>query len=156
MDADEESVAYAEHLHHEHHRLNRLLLEIGHEVARLVGPPADRTLLQRLETRITDLWDQLKAHFAEEEDGGCLEEAVTRCPALAVNLQSIMEEHSVLEQLLGQLLAEVSDPSIAPAEVGAKWQAFYNKIRAHEAAETRLLRMAFGHESAEYDTEDEE
>ena len=155
MEGDDECVAYAEHLHHEHHRLNGLLLEIGHEVAQLASPEANLASFQRLETRITDLWDQLKAHFAEEETGGCLEEAVSRCPSLAGATETVLKEHQQLAQLLGRILSQVSDPA-TPAEVQASWQAFYNKIRAHEAAETRLLRMAFGHESAEYDTEDDE
>ena len=155
MNDDEECVAYAEHLHHEHRRLNRLILEIGHEVAQLEGPQADHGLLQRLETRITDLCDQLKAHFAEEEAGGCLEEAASRCPSLVGDIETILKEHHLLDQLLCTLLSRVSDPA-KPADIQATWQAFYSKIRAHEAAETRLLRMAFGAESAEYDTEGDE
>jgi iron-sulfur cluster repair protein YtfE (RIC family) len=155
METGDECVAFAEHLHHEHHRLNRLLLEIGHEVAQFTGPETDHRLLEQLENRITDLSDQLKAHFAEEEAGGCLEEAVSRCPSLAGETETILKEHKQLDQLLCHVLSQVSDPA-TPADVQASWQAFYNKIRAHEAAETRLLRMAFGHESAESDVEEDE
>lgn len=156
MNDPEECVAYAEHLHHEHSRLNRLLLEIGHEVKQLGRPDAEQGLQRRLETRITDLCDQLKTHFAEEEAGGCLEEAVTRCPSLSSDTKTIFEEHHLLDQLLCRLLSQVSDPGAKPADIQSSWQAFATKIRAHEAAETRLLRMAFGAESAEYDTEDDE
>lgn len=156
MNDPEECVAYAEHLHHEHGRLNRLLLEIGHDVVTLGRPDAEQSLRERLKTRITDLCDQLKAHFAEEEAGGCLEEAVTRCPSLAGDTKKIFEEHHLLDQLLCKLLPQVSDPAAKPSDVQTSWQVFYSKIRAHEAAETRLLRMAFGAESAEYDAEDDE
>jgi iron-sulfur cluster repair protein YtfE (RIC family) len=107
-----------------------------------------------LETRITDLLSQLKAHFAEEESGGCLEEAVSRCPSTARETETVLKEHHQLDQLLCCVLSQVSNLA-TPAEIQASWQAFYAKIRAHEASETRLLRMAFGHESAESDIEEE-
>ena len=115
MEADDECAAYAGHLHHEHHRLNRLLLEIGHEVGQLAGAQADRRVVQRLETRITDLLSQLKTHFAEEESGGCLEEAVSRCPSLAGETETILKEHQQLDQLLCRVLSQISD-SATPAD----------------------------------------
>lgn len=153
MNDSEECFAYAEHLYHEHGRLNRLLLEIGNEIAHLNGPDADRERLQRLETRITDLCNQLKVHFAEEEDGGCLEEAVTRCPSLAAEVRTILEEHHVLVRLLCGLLAQVNDPAATPGDIRASWQTFHAKIQSHEVAETRLLQMAFGAEAADLDIE---
>ena len=156
MTDPEECAAYAEHLHHEHSRLNRLLLEIGHEMARLGRPDAEQGLPERLKTRLTDLSGQLKAHFAEEEEGGCLEEAVTRSPSLAADVKTVLEEHQVLARLLHTLLAQVSDPAAQPADLSATWQTFYTKIQAHEAAETRLLQMAFGSETADLDVEGDE
>jgi iron-sulfur cluster repair protein YtfE (RIC family) len=156
MNDPEECVAYAEHLHHEHSRLNRLLMEIGHEVAHLGRSDGDHGLRARLEIRIRDLCDQLHAHFAEEEEGGCLEEAVTCCPSLAADIKAIMEEHSMLDQLLCRLLARITDLAVTPTDIQASWQAFYDKIQAHEAAETRILQMAFGAQSADYDIEGDE
>lgn len=156
MSDPEDCVAFAEHLYHEHHRLNRLLLEISHDVVKLGQPEAQQSLRMHLDARITDLRDQLKSHFAEEEAGGCLEEAVTRCPSLARDTNTIFQEHHLLDQLLCRLQSQVSDSAAMPTDIQASWQAFYNKIRAHEAAETRLLRTAFGHESAEYDAEGDE
>jgi hypothetical protein len=156
MNDPEECVAYAEHLHHEHSRLNRLLTEVGHEVARLGQPDVEHGLRARLETRITDLCDQLNSHFAEEEAGGCLEEAVTRCPSLAAEMSTVMQEHQVLDRLLCTLLAQLGDPAVTAAEVQSSWQAFYTTIQSHEAAETRLLQMAFGAHAASYDIEADE
>jgi hypothetical protein len=131
-------------------------LEIGHDIAQVGRPDAQPGLRERLETCVTDLCGQLTAHFAEEETGGCLEEAVTRCPSVAGDIKPIMEEHPLLDQLLRTLLAQISDPAATPADLQASWQAFYGKIHAHEAAETRILRMAFGAQSAEYDIEGDE
>jgi hemerythrin HHE cation binding domain-containing protein len=156
MNEPEECAAYAEHLHHEHSRLNRLLLEIGHEIDQFGRPNAATGLLKRLEERITDLSSQLKAHFAEEEDGGCLEEAVTRCPSLAAEVRTTLEEHLVLDRLLYTLLAQLSDPAVTPTDLQKSWHLFYAKIQAHEAAETKILQMAFGAQSADYDIEGDE
>ena len=155
MNDPEECFAYVEHLHHEHGRLNRLLLDIGHEIAQLGRPDTDRGLRERLESRITDLCDQLNAHFAEEEDGGCLEEAGTRCPSLAADIKTIFEEHRVLDRLLCRLLAHASDVASTPAEIQTSWQEFYTKIQSHEAAETKVLQMAFGGDAADLDVEGE-
>jgi iron-sulfur cluster repair protein YtfE (RIC family) len=156
MNEEQDCVAYAEYLHHEHGRLNRLLLEIGRDMAQFGLPDAQLRLRERLQTRIADLCDQLNAHFAEEERGGCLEEAVTRCPSLAAGIKHIMEEHPMLDQMLRRLLTQVSDPAATPADAQASWQDFYSKIQAHEAAETRILQMAFGGQSADYDIEGDE
>lgn len=156
MNDSEECFAFAEHLHLEHHRLNELLREIAHGVAQL-GPPADkRPVFDPLVQRIAHLRQQLLAHYAEEEAGGCLEEAVTRCPSLAGDVKSVVAEHPQLDEMLKQLLAQAADPAVTPAALAQQWQAFYKRIQAHEATETRLLRMAFGSETAETDVEEAE
>jgi len=156
MNDPEECFAYAEHLNHEHRRLNQLLAAIGHDVVQLGGQEKGQSQIARLRKRIADLRQQLQAHFAEEESGGCLEEAVTRCPSLAVDTKAILEEHPQLDQMLGQLAAQTGDPAAKAAELQRNWQAFSKKFHAHEAAETRLLQMAFGGDAADLDVEGEE
>ena len=151
-DADD-CYAYVEHLQHEHGRLHRLLLEIGHEVAALrgVGQPADAVV--RLAERLTDLRQQLQTHFAEEEAGGCLEEAVVRCPSLSEDCKTILAEHPVLDRMLEQLLVQTRNRAVSGADVQRDYRAFGEKLHAHEAAENRLLQMAFGAEATDYDVE---
>lgn len=153
MNDPEECFAYAKHLQHEHHRLNQLLAEIGHDMVQPGGPEQGQAPIARLGKRIADLRQQLQAHFSEEESGGCLEEAVTRCPSLAANTKTILEEHPHLDHMIGQLVAQTSDPASNAAEVQRNWQAFSKKFHAHEAAETRLLQMAFGGDAADLDVE---
>jgi len=145
--------AYVEHLQHEHGRLNQLLLAIGHEVAELskAGQPEDA--IAHLAQRLADLRQQLQAHFAEEETGGCLEEAVTRCPSLSGDSKTIVAEHPLLDHMLEQLVAQTRNPAVRPADVQRDYGAFAEKLHTHEAAESRLLQMAFGAEAADYDVE---
>jgi hypothetical protein len=147
--------ALVEHLHHEHHRLNQMLLEIGHEVAASdqVGRPTGT--YGRVSQRLAELRSELQAHFAEEEKGGCLE-AVVRCPSLSGESKSVLAEHSVLDRLLEQLLTQTRNPAAVSADIAANHRAFVEKLQAHDAAETRILQMAFGAEAADYDVESED
>ena len=94
MNDPKECFAYAEHLHREHHRLNQLLVQIGHEVVQLAGQGEQQATITRLNSSASpSLRDRATAHYSEEEAGGCLEEAVTRCPSLAKDGKTILEEH---------------------------------------------------------------
>jgi Hemerythrin HHE cation binding domain len=151
MNGADDCRAYVEHLQHEHGHLNQLLLEIGHEVAALdkVGDRPDP--IGHLARRLSDLRQQLQKHFAEEETGGCMEEAVTRCPTLRESSKGILVEHPQLDRMLEQLLEQAR--AAAAADVQRDFQVFANKLREHEQAENRLLQMAFGAEAADYDVE---
>ena len=153
MNEAEGGHAYVDHLLHEHGRLNQRLLEIGHEVAKLsdAGHPTDS--LAHLAQRLADLRQELQTHFAEEEAGGCLEEAVNRCPSLGVDCKAIVAEHPLLDRMLEQLLVQTHNLAVTPADVQREYRAFAEKLHAHEAAENRLLQTAFGAEAADYDAE---
>jgi hypothetical protein len=153
---DAEGPAYIVHLFHVHDRLDHLLREIGKEVANLnqAGQPEDS--FAQVGQRLADLRQQLQAHFAEEEAGGCLEEAVSRCPRLGVDSNAILAEHPLLDQMLEQLLVQTRNSTAPPADVQKDFQVFAERLRAHESAENRLLQMAFGAETADYDVENAE
>jgi hypothetical protein len=144
--------AFVEHLHHEHSRIKQLLLEIGREAADLAHFP-EPSRIARLAERLADLRKQLKSHYAEEESGGCMEEAVTRCPSLASDAKAILEEHLVLDRMLEQLVAETGQPTAVAADIRQNWQTFAKKLEDHDVAETRLLQMAFGSAATDYDVE---
>ena len=100
MNGADDCHAYVEHLQHEHGRLHRLLLEIGHEVAAFSGVGQSPDAVVHFAQRLTDLRQQLQTHFAEEEAGGCLEEAVVRCPSLREDCKTILAEHPHLDRML--------------------------------------------------------
>jgi hypothetical protein len=154
MNGAEDCRAYVEHLYHEHHQLDQLVLEIGHEVAELGHAIRTADARAHLAQRLGDLHKQLRTHFAEEEAGGCLEEAVTRCPSLCDECHAILAEHVVLNRTLEDLVKRSRDPELAPADLQRNYQAFVERLRAHDAAETRMLQMAFGAEAADYDVEE--
>ena len=147
--------AYVERLQHEHSQIHQLLLEIGHEVAAMDHPSQGTDPFGHLAQRLSGLRQQLQAHFAEEEAGGCLEEAVTRCPSLSEESQAIVAEHPQLDRMLEQLVEQTRNREVTPADVQRDYRALAAKLHAHEAAENRLLQMAFGAEAADYDVEDD-
>jgi hemerythrin len=86
-------------------------------------------------------------HFREEDEGGCLEEATLRVPALSAEAQRIESEHAELLALLDDLVAQAEAPrwSVRALEVFEQtFEEFYQRMRAHEAAENELLRKGFG------------
>jgi len=153
MNGADDCHAYVEHLQHEHSHLNQLLLEIGHDVAAL-DKASDRTEpLGHVAKRLSDLRQQLQKHFAEEETGGCMEEAVARCPTLSESSKGILAEHLQLDRMLEQLVEQTPNRAGSSADVQRDFQDFAKKLHEHEGAETRLLQMAFGADAADYDVE---
>jgi hypothetical protein len=144
------SLAYTNHLHREHERLKRMLCEIDHEFARLIPYGQFAAARVELAQRMHDLRNELLRHFSEEEDGGCLEEAITCCPSLGAQGSSILKEHALFRQMLDNLVEQARDVDVSSARLQCNYQQFAEELRAHERAETRLLQMAFG-ESAECD-----
>jgi hemerythrin len=137
---------YIEHLRNEHRRLHRLLGDIKSAITGSIESeksPFSFPIAQLLR----QLSEQLKHHFAEEEAGGCLEEAICHCPSLSGEEKRITSEHAAI-------LAETNDlfeqAAALPAKrrnlVGIKeaFERLLLRIRIHEAAENRLLSRGFG------------
>lgn len=138
--------AYINHLLAEHRRLHRLLLDARKAIAASFD-------LQRDEWRssvvkvLGDVRGTLQSHFAEEEGGGCLDQAVSFRPSLASKMKRIEEEHPRLLAQVDQLIAQVEDGGTTPAEHVSLVTAFdelCRELHSHEAAENEVLRRGFG------------
>jgi hypothetical protein len=93
------------------------------------------------------LYDELKQHFAEEDAGGCLEEAVCHCPRLAAEAKRIEAEHPAILAEVNGLIEQGTNLPANNQNQFAIQQAFYRlyqRIRVHEAAENHLLAQGFG------------
>ena len=95
---------------------------------------------------LVQLRDTVARHFDEEEAGGCLEEAACRCPSLAHDVTLIEREHPEMLKRLDQLIARATQGCDGNSNVGfvESFARFATTLRAHEAAETRILEQAFG------------
>jgi hypothetical protein len=92
------------------------------------------------------LRDKLDQHFAQEEEGGYLEEAVGRLPQVAPQADTLQRQHGALLKLANLMLADAE----AGGDVAHVWRklrtgydAFAKRLHAHEAAENVLLQRAF-------------
>jgi hypothetical protein len=141
-----ECQTYVDHLLAEHRRLHTLLRLARSAVLQSGGPDRDATTddILRLLQRIRD---ELMRHFAEEEAGGCLEEAVSRCPRLSAQAGRIQAEHP---ELLAELDAVIAHAADCDQTVQSRlaferhFDSLCERLHAHEAAENDLLRQGFG------------
>jgi hypothetical protein len=142
----EEHNPYVEHLIAEHRRLHTMLRLARSAILQCGGPDRDATPEDILRV-LTQIRSELAHHFAEEEAGGCFEEAVSRCPGLSAQADRLQVEHPELLRQIDALIAQTLDSR----KSFESWLAFERQfdklcevLHAHEAAENDLLRRAFG------------
>jgi hypothetical protein len=137
---------YVEHLVAEHRRLDEL-------IQRTLADLPDWELVDaadwqpRLIENLTAVRQAMARHFREEEEGGCLEEAVAHCPSLSTDVLHLEAEH-------GRLLADIDDlilraerlqqPTTRDAHVlGQELRTVVRALVAHEANEDRVIERGF-------------
>lgn len=142
----DECKAYVDYLLAEHRRLHRLLLHARKVIAGSVDAAEDEWRRGVIKV-LRDLRATLQCHFAEEEEGGCLDEAVSFRPSLAGDLKRVEEEHPQLLAEVDRLIAQVADGASTPAEhvaLAAAFDELCRDLHTHEAAENEILRRGFG------------
>jgi hypothetical protein len=144
----EESQGYFVHLRLEHRKLEGVLQRI-----KLTWfTPDDDNQVQSQAPSLSDVLQTLRSnlaeHFAEEQEGGCLEEAVCRCPRLGPEANRIESEHTVLLAELDGLIRR-SQSEVGDSQSGGqtRFDLFAARLHAHEAAENHILEVAFGLEA---------
>lgn len=146
MREDPECRCYVDHLIAEHRRLHSLLRQMRSEMAHSVEPDEQPSFagVQRVLTRLRQ---ELAQHFAEEEGGGCLDEAVSRCPRLAGEAKRIENEHpQILAELNGLIAQSQTLPPTHPNQLALQreFDRLCQQLRQHEKAESVLLSQGFG------------
>jgi len=137
---------YVDHLLAEHRRLHAMLHQARSVIVQSGGPDRDASLADVAAT-LRHLREELKHHFAEEEEGGCLDEAVSRCPRLSAEAKRIEAEHPELLLEIDCLIAQAQDGDQSVENRIALEKSFSDlcqQLHAHEAAENALLRQGFG------------
>jgi hemerythrin-like domain-containing protein len=145
---------YVENLRLEHCRLDQIVREVQAALAKLVqsqrGP-------QDVVQRLTRLRDELDRHYAEEEEGGCLEEAECRSPSVAPEVRRVKCEHNALRLDMDRLVALAQtfrEPLADLVELDQQFRQFAARLKKHEAAENRIIVYGFGSEAMDEFTED--
>lgn len=145
MKTQEESRSYINHMATEHRHLEQLLTSAAH-----MFPTWEEIDLAEWLPRIVEQFkkvrSQLANHFAQEEAGGCLEEAVSRRPALAGEARNLEADHPRLLQQLGTLVqrGEHAQPTVQQCRaLEHEFRALVADIHRHEEAENQLLERGF-------------
>ncbi len=132
------------HVLAEHRDLFHLLLSVRSALAN-AGPPTPDRRSEVLDS-MHHLRDHLADHFAKEEQGGFLEEAVARIPRLSAAVQSILGQHPLL---LANLDRVIEDLEASPADSGAwartnhDFEAFSARMTAHERSENAVVQSGY-------------
>lgn len=145
MKTQEESQSYINHMATEHRHLEQLLTS----AARMFPTWEEIDLaewLPRIVEQFKKVRTQLGRHFAQEEAGGCLEEAVSHRPALAGEASSLEADHPRLLQQLDALVrrGEQAQPTISQCRaLEHDFRTLVAEIHRHEEAENHLLESGF-------------
>src|SRR5262245_14180241 len=146
MRDDPECRCYVNHLIAEHRRLHALLRQMRVEMAHSVSPD-EQPSFAGVKRALTRLREELTRHFAEEEGGGCLDEAVSRCPRLSDEERRIEAEHPVILAKVDRLIEHAMDlPPNLQNQIALKdaFDELCAQLCAHEGAENALLEEGFG------------
>lgn len=146
MFLDEQHRSFMDHMRVEHRRLHKMLGEMRSAIAS-GDDQAEAPSFGHVVFVLQKLYEELKHHFAEEEAGGCLEEAVCLCPRLSAEAKRITCEHS---EILDEVSGLIEQAKTLPANtknrfaMGQELDRLGRRLQSHEAAENRLLSQGFG------------
>jgi hypothetical protein len=146
MRDDEECRCYVDHLVAEHRRLHAMLREMRVAIVSSIEPDGEPsfTIIARILARLRG---ELEHHFSEEEKGGCLDEALSRCPRSSAEARQIEAEHPEILAEIDRLLEQTTNLQLNHQNQLTTQNAFdhlYRRLCAHEAAENPLLAQGFG------------
>jgi iron-sulfur cluster repair protein YtfE (RIC family) len=132
------------HVLAEHRDLFNLMSSVRSAFAAEATATPDRQAV--LLSMLHQLRDHLHDHFAQEEEGGFLEEAVTRIPRLSAAVRSILRQHPDLLAELDRVIDAVESPA-EPAEpwsrAGAAFEVFSAHMTAHERSENAVVQEGY-------------
>lgn len=141
-----DDTAYLAQVKAEHYDLEQVLHHLGaaFDSARAQQWPLAST--QRLVVLLSELRDQIERHFAQEEVGGYMEEALSRAPRFSAQVEALLKQHTELASGVNDVLARAKGSRDNPGNwktLHADVQALLKKLKAHEAGENRIIEAAF-------------
>jgi len=138
-------MGYIQHLFAEHERLQQRVEAVHADLAATASNERTTTM-HELTHDLEQLRGDLADHFAEEEEGACLEEAVSRNPSLGPQADRVQEEHKVLLDRLEKMIhrAKSADSPIQAAkEIAPEFGKFVQTLHAHERSENQIMERGF-------------
>lgn len=132
------------HVLAEHQDLFNRLTAARRAFAGETPPPPDQ--FAGLRDCLQSLREYLGTHFAQEERGGFLEEAVARMPRLGSAVSGLVAQHPVLLTELDGIIASLPsslESAAAWQHVGKAYADFAARIAAHERRENAVVQEGY-------------
>jgi iron-sulfur cluster repair protein YtfE (RIC family) len=137
--------AYVTQMRRQHQQLEDQLLRIEQKWSLLREHRAAADFTSQMREQLEGLRTELARHFAEEEEGGSPEEAVSLHPSLNRDVTRLEHEHPELLAELDRLIDRLRPTAQAPTlSAEGEYRRFADRLRRHEAAENRVLQQGFG------------
>lgn len=144
MTEHEDCRTYMDHIRLQHRRLRHLVDSLRPLVREAAGCEAAFADAQQA---VGDLADHFARHVAEEAGGGCVEEAVCRCPRLAAQAREVTAQYPRIQASITRIADRFSGctrlgPSCRAVELELEQLA--GDLGKLESEERYILREAFG------------
>lgn len=140
---------YIGRLHREHRHINDRVNRIHSFLEQLTARLPTAAEIHQLTLELKGLYAELERHFDEEEQGGCIEDAVSRNPKLADEANRLFAEHAALLAQLSNLCRQL-DENVevvqSVSKVAGDFRVFADALQTHEAFENSILHQ--GHNVA--------
>src|SRR5262245_45018033 len=138
--------AYVNYMQAEHRRLDDLIRRTL-QALQVWEENDDASGTQPLIAGLSAIRQELAQHFAEEEAGGCLEEAVARCPSLSGEAKRIQAEHGRLVDSVDDLIQQCRRTRRRTRRdvraLEQELRAVAHELRRHEEEENQILERGF-------------
>jgi hypothetical protein len=145
--SDQKSRALLDAMKRDHRELSEMVHRLDLALGQAMAANWPQTSTDEVMSSLEELERCLTEHFAREEEGGILEEAVATAPRLGRDAEDLLNEH-------GKLLAEVTALTRLGREnshvLTASWPPFAERLSAvlkellaHERHENAMLQQAF-------------
>jgi cell division septum initiation protein DivIVA len=129
-------------LRSQHQSLKALLLSLEEAIAHCAAHPSSEASAAALR-RVTELEIQLPAHFAFEEAGGYLADALSAAPRLSRQASQLLGDHDHLRHQLAEFVARAQRAQPGGwSSLSHRMHELSDALRQHELEENRLLRDA--------------
>jgi hemerythrin-like domain-containing protein len=139
----EQSQQLATRIQDEHARLEQIIQEIRDELNRPIDSNGFGDWKLGFVWKIRDFQNELTKHFDLEEDGGFMEDVISRAPRFAPQIKTLEEEHIDAVKRLDDITARLKQLSAFDAqawsEVSDEIMALFDSLEEHEAAERDLI-----------------
>lgn len=99
-----------------------------------------------LQACLASLRDHLREHFAQEERGGFLEEAVARMPRLGTAVAALVAQHPTLLAELDKIIASLpssTGSAVAWQQAGQAFAEFAAHMMGHERSENAVVQEGY-------------